>query len=69
MMKYKIKTCSGYYVDEPHRILSNARVALEAWDEVQDAENDTIFFYMDGEPLTVGSVIAEDFVVTEIEED
>lgn len=66
--KYTIKICSGYWDDEPTRTLSGIRVALESWDEVEDHEDESVFFYMDNEPLQVGSVIAEGFTVTEIEE-
>jgi hypothetical protein len=65
--KYTIKECSGYWVDEPLRIITGVRVALEAWDCEEDHEDESVFFYMDNEPLRVGSFIAEGFVVTEIE--
>tara|TARA_R110000868_G_scaffold101590_1_gene279587 strand:+ start:6947 stop:7162 length:216 start_codon:yes stop_codon:yes gene_type:complete len=65
--KYTIKTCSGYWRDEPSRILSGVQVALESWDGKEDAEDSSVFYYMDGEPLAINSVIAEDFIVTEIE--
>ena len=65
--KYTIKTCSGYWDDEPDRLLSGVRVALESWDEVEDHEDESVFYYMDNQPLQVGSVIAESFTVTEIE--
>jgi hypothetical protein len=67
--KYTIKVCSGYWTDEPSRILSGARVALESWDEVEDHWDESIFYYMDNQPLQVGSMIAEGFIVTEIEGD
>ncbi len=66
-MKYTVKNVLGYWDDMP--IVSNVRVALEEWDGVEDAEDEGIFYYMDGEPLTVGSVIAGNFVVVKIEED
>jgi hypothetical protein len=66
--KYTIKICSGYWVDEPTIVFKGVRVALESWDEVEDHEDESVFFYMDNEPLRVGSVIAESFTVTEIEE-
>jgi hypothetical protein len=65
--KYTIKECSGYWVDDPLRIITGVRVALEAWDCEEDHEDESVFFYMDNEPLRVGSFIAEGFVVTEIE--
>lgn len=60
-------TCSGYWRDEPSRILG-VTVSLGSWDGEEDAADESVFFYMDGEPLQIGSVIAEDFIVTEIEE-
>lgn len=65
--KYTIKVCSGYWDDEPNRTLSGVRVALESWNEVEDHEDESVFYYMDNQPLQVGSVIAESFTVTEIE--
>jgi hypothetical protein len=44
-------------------------VALEEWDGVEDAEDEGIFFYMDGEPLKVGAVVADNFVITEVYEE
>jgi hypothetical protein len=64
--KYTIKVCSGYWDDEPDRILNGVNVALEAWDGVEDFEDESVFFYMDNQPLQVGAVIAEGFTVTEI---
>jgi hypothetical protein len=66
--KYTIKVCSGYWTDEPTRILSGVRVALESWDGVEDYIDESVFYYMDDRPLQVGAIIAEGFVVTEIEE-
>ncbi len=67
--KYTIKVCSGYWADEPTRILSGVRVALESWDEVEDHIDESVFYYMDDRPLQIGSMIAEGFIVTEIEGD
>jgi hypothetical protein len=67
--KYTIKVCSGYWDDEPDRLLSGVRVALESWDEMEDHWDESIFYYMDNRPLQVGSMIAEGFIVTEIEGD
>jgi hypothetical protein len=66
--KYTIKTCSGYWADEPTRIYNGVRVALESWDKVEDHEDESVFYYMDNQPLQIGSVIAESFTVTTIEE-
>lgn len=66
--KYTAKFCSGYWRDEPSRLFT-VKVALESWDEVEDHEDESVFYYMDNEPLYVGAVIAENFVITEVEGD
>ena len=67
--KYTIKVCSGYWDDEPTVLFRGVQVALEEWDGVEDHADESVFFYMDNQPLQVGSVIAEGFTVTEIEGD
>jgi hypothetical protein len=42
-------------------------IALGAWDEVEDEEDRNIFFYMDGEPLEVGLILDDGFVIVDIE--
>ena len=66
--KYTIKTCSGYWVDEPTRLFHGVRIALEKWDGIEDHADESVFYYMDNQPLQVGAVIAESFTVTTIEE-
>lgn len=66
-MKYETKWCEGYYEDEPNIIFS-VNIALNSWDEVEDYEDEGITYYMDNEPLYVGAVVAENFIITEIEE-
>ena len=61
-----ILTCYGHWTDQPSHILS-VTVSLGSWDGKEDAKDEGIFYYMDGLPLQVGSTIAEDFHVTEIE--
>ena len=58
----------GYWdwVDDDKRVVT-ALVHLGSWDGVEGDADSRIFYYMDGEPLTVGSRIAQDFVVTAIE--
>jgi len=68
-MKYTIKHCSGHWADQPTRNINGFMVALEQWDGIEDIEDENVFYYMDNEPLQVGSVIAEDFIVTEIYEE
>lgn len=68
MSKYTTKQCEGYWEDEPENIYS-VTIALGEWDEEEDYADEQIFFYMDGEPLKVGAVVAGGFVITEIEEE
>jgi hypothetical protein len=67
MPKYETKYCEGYWEDEPSNIYS-VNIALSDWDGKEDYADENIFFYMDGEPLVVGAVVADSFVITSIEE-
>ena len=37
-------TISGYWVDQPHERLHGLRVDLGAWDCVENAKDDNVFF-------------------------
>jgi hypothetical protein len=65
--KYETKDCAGYWKDEPDNIYP-VNIALGDWDGIEDAEDQGIFFYMDGEPLKIGAIVADSFVITEIKE-
>ena len=65
MPKYKTVWCEGYWSDSPENIM-DVKIALGSWDEVEDLEDETIFFYMDDEPLEVGAVVGDSFVITQI---
>ena len=67
MNKYTTKTASGYFDDEPDNIY-NVTIALEEWDGVEDHEDEGIFFYMDNEPLIIGAIVADSFVITGVDE-
>ena len=67
MPKYVTKYCEGYWDDEPENIFS-VNIALGDWDGKEDYADEQIFFYMDGEPLEVGAIVADGFVITSIEE-
>ena len=63
MAKYETVSASGYWKDtnEP---FEDMRVALGSWDEIEDWEDETIFFYLDGQkPLGDHG----DFVITEVD--
>jgi hypothetical protein len=65
-MKYLVKTCSGYWNDDPSHTFA-VRISTDTWDGMEDAEDESIFYYTDGEPLAVGMIVCEDFVLTEVE--
>ena len=67
MPKYETKVCEGYWEDEPNNIYS-VNIAMGDWDGKEDYEDEQIFFYMDGEPLVIGAVVADSFVITSVEE-
>ena len=61
--KYETITVNGYWIDtnEP---FNGMVVALGEWNGIEDAEDEGIFYYLDGaEPLGEHC----DFVITEIE--
>jgi len=72
-MKYETKYCRVFDItDVP---LSgkihffDVKIALGSWDEQEDAEDESIFHYMDGEPLEIGMILTDGFVVTYIDGD
>lgn len=72
MPKYQTKNCTIFYLPENPTARKvdfyDVRIALDSWDEEEDADDESIFYYMDGEPLEVGMILGEGFVVTNIEE-
>ena len=72
MPKYEVKNCTGFYLpDNPiaRKVdFFDVKIALDSWDEEEDAEDESIFYYMDGEPLEVGLILSDGFVITNIEE-
>ena len=72
MTKYRTKNCTIFYLPEDPLARKvdfyDVRIALDSWDEEEDAEDESIFYYMDGEPLEVGMIVGEGFVITNIEE-
>ena len=53
---------TGHYLDDP----SNSLVSLGHWEGKEDEQGGEIVYYMNGEPLKVGCMIDENFVITEI---
>ena len=63
MKDAKVINVEGYWQDSPDtRYWVN--VSLGSWDGYEDEKDRDIFYYMDGEPLNIGAVIADNFVVT-----
>jgi hypothetical protein len=62
----KVFNCAGYWFDEPDRIY-DVLISTGEWDG--DENDNDIFYYTDGEPLSVGAVISDGFVLTEINEE
>lgn len=73
MSKYRTKYCTVYDLGaDPtsfKKTSYDVKIALDSWDEQEDAEDESIFFYMDGEPLELGMIISEGFLVTHIDEE
>lgn len=71
-MKYETMNCRGFYLptDPLAKTVDffDVVIAKGSWDEVEDAEDERIFYYMDGYDLAVGDIIADGFVITEISE-
>ena len=71
MSKYTVKECTGFWLPENPSARQveffDVKIALESWDEVEDEEDTSIFYYMDGEPLNIGAIISEGFVIIDIE--
>ena len=69
-MKYETKCCTGFWLPNDqlaHKVdFLDVTIALGSWDEQEDAEDKGIFYYMDGDPLEVGVIVSDGFVVTQI---
>lgn len=66
-LKYRTVMCEGYWQDDPQHLF-DVFISLDSWDGVDDEDDQAIFYYMDGEPLTVGTVISDGFVITQVGE-
>lgn len=65
MVTNEVVYVGGYWENEPKHTITMC-VSLGSWDGEEDSKDEEIFYYMDGEPLAVGCVIADGFVVTNI---
>jgi hypothetical protein len=72
-MKYDTYKCTGFWLpentDEQKINFMDVLVAKGDWDGDEDAEDERIFFYMDGTELNEGDIISDGFVVTKIYEE
>ncbi len=70
-MKYETKYCTVFEIPTDSHARKahffNVTIALGSWDEKEDAEDERIFYYMDGEPLEIGVILSDGFVVTHID--
>lgn len=71
-MKYNTMRVTGFWLptEEASRKVNfkTVLVAKDDWDGEEDADDENIFFYMDGEELHAGDIISDGFVVIDIEE-
>jgi len=71
-MKYETMKCRGFWLPENAEqtkiSFMDVLVAKYDWDGIEDADDECIFFYMDGKQLKRGDVIADEFIIIEIEE-
>ena len=71
-MKYRTKYCTVFDITDIS--LANkvnfyyVKISLDSWDGEEDAEDESIFHYMDGQPLEVGMILSDGFVVASVEE-
>ena len=70
-MKYTTIKARGFWLPSDATAKSvefyDVLIAKEDWDEVEDAEDERIFFYLDGAELNVGDIISDGFVITDME--
>lgn len=70
-MKYETRNCRILMLPEntfTRKVeIYDVKIALGSWDGEEDAEDESIWFYMDGLPLEIGSVLGEGFVIIDIE--
>lgn len=64
MGKYTTYYVNGFWHDDGSRF-EGMCVACESWDGIEDAEDESIFFYLDGAPILGDH---GEFTIVEIEE-
>ena len=72
-MKYETKLCTVFEIPTDPLARKahffDVEIALGSWDGQEDAEDERIFYYMDNEPLELGVIISDGFLVTYIDGD
>ena len=70
-MKYTTKLCRVFDITDiplSGKIhFFDVKISLNPWDGKEDAEDEGIFYYMDGETLEIGMILSDGFVVTHID--
>lgn len=67
--KYETRSCTVFSLPDSRATkvdFFDVTIALGSWDEIEDAEDERIFYYMDGELLEVGAIVSDNFVVVRI---
>jgi len=69
-MEYETMKCRGFWLPTDPTAktvgIMDVLIARGSWDEVEDADDERIFYYMDGAELQRGDIISDGFVVIEI---
>jgi len=72
-MKYDTIHAQGFWLPDSSTErkvhFKDVLIAKGDWDEVEDYDDECIFFYMDGAELSEGDIISDGFVVTKIYEE
>lgn len=71
-MKYDVMRCTGFWLPdnpmtETQVMFRDVLIAKGDWNGDEDEDDELIFFYMDGKELNVGDILAEGFVIINIE--
>lgn len=62
--------CRGFWLPTDQTIKTvdfmDVLIAKDSWNEIEDADDERIFHYMDGYELQTGDIVSDGFVVIEI---
>jgi hypothetical protein len=69
-MKYQTMKCKGFYLptDPTAKTVDfmDVLIAKGCWDEIEDSDDEKIFYYADNQELKVGDIVSDGFVLIEI---